>query len=164
MAADRRPGSKVRNMGSGAMDEPNKATSTGGDATTLQRSAHSLDTTTAALNDESDRRIALAADRTLLAAERTYAAWVRTGLAALASGVGARAILQNTMPIWLARLTASVLILFAAFCLCAAIWREFYGLPAEATRRRIMPRWVIIPMNLLLVLVTLAALVGNWFS
>lgn len=145
------------------MDEPKSATDTVEGAKTLQQSAHSLDASAAALNDESDRRTALAADRTLLAAERTYAAWVRTGLAALASGVGARAILQDTLPIWLARLTASVLILFAAFCLCAAIWREFYRLPAEATHRSIMPRWVIIPMNLLLVLVTLAALIGNWF-
>lgn len=145
------------------MDEPDRATETGDDATTLRQRAHSLNASAAALDDESHRRTALAADRTLLAAERTYAAWVRTGLAALASGVGARAILQDTLPLWLARLTASVLILFAAFCLCAAIWREFYGLPAEATHRSIMPRWVIIPMNLLLVLVTLAALVGNWF-
>lgn len=143
------------------MDEPSGATKAAV-ADKLRTSARSLKQSAAALTDESDRRTSLAADRTLLAAERTYAAWVRTGLTALASGVGARAVLEGALPLWLVRLTASVLILFAAFCLCAAIWREFYSLPPGNTRLTMMPRWVIIPVNLFLVLVTLAALVGNW--
>jgi len=65
----------------------------------------------------------------VFAAERTYAAWVRTALAALASGVGARALLEDVLPLWLAQITGTVLILFAAFCLCAAVWREFAGVP-----------------------------------
>ena len=100
----------------------------------------------------------------MLAAERTYAAWVRTGLAALASGIGARALLKDVMPILLVRVTATVLILFAGFCMCAAIWREFYGLPPGKTHLSMMPRYVIIPVNAFLVLVTLAALVGNWIK
>lgn len=118
----------------------------------------------AALDQYADVRTSLAADRTLLAAERTYAAWVRTGLTALVSGVGARAVLQDAIPLWLVRLTASVLILFAGFCLCAAIWREFYSLPPGQTRIIMMPRWVIIPVNLFLILVTLTALVGVWLK
>ncbi len=146
------------------MQDPNSPTGMSGEAEALRQDAQSLKGSAAALNEESARRTALAADRTMLAAERTYAAWVRTGLAALASGVGARAILQNVLPIWLARLTASILILFAAFCLCAAIWREFYSLPPGQTHLSVMPRAVIIPVNLFLVLVTLAALVGNWIK
>jgi putative membrane protein len=145
------------------MDEP-AGGSRAGEADKLRTSARSLKQSAAALTDESDRRTSLAADRTLLAAERTYAAWVRTGLAALASGVGARAVLEGALPLWLVRLTASVLILFAAFCLCAAIWREFYSLPPSKTHLSMMPRWVIIPVNLFLVLVTLAALAGNWIK
>lgn len=146
------------------MDEPNRGTKARGDVKALQRSVHSLRASAAALDEESDRRTQLAADRTLLAAERTYAAWVRTGLAALASGVGARALLEKALPIWLVRMTASVLILFAGFCLCAAIWREFYSLPPDKAHLNMMPRWVVIPVNMFLVLVTLAALVGTWIE
>lgn len=130
----------------------------------LKKSAHSLRRSATALDEETDRRTTLAADRTLLAAERTYAAWVRTGLAALASGVGARAVLADVLPLMLARLTASVLILFAAFCLGAAIWREFYTLPRQRVGLGVVPRWVLIPVNAFLMLVTLAALVGVWLK
>lgn len=146
------------------MDEPNSGGKARGDVKALQRSAHSLRASAAALDEESERRTELAADRTLLAAERTYAAWVRTGLAALASGVGARALLEKALPIWLVRTTASVLILFAGFCLCAAIWREFYSLPQDKANFRMMPRWVVIPVNMFLVLVTFAVLVGTWIE
>jgi putative membrane protein len=130
----------------------------------LRKSARSLKRGAAVLDEETDRRTALAADRTLLAAERTYAAWVRTGLAALATGVAARAVLKDVLPILLVRLTASVLILFAGFCLAAAIWREFYSLPPERARLRVVPRWVVIPVNAFLMLVTIAALVGVWME
>ena len=128
----------------------------------LEKSARSLKRSATALDEEADRRTSLAADRTLLAAERTYAAWVRTGLAALAAGVGARAVLAAVLPLLLARLSASVLILFAGFCLAAAIWREFYTLPRERMGLGVVPRWVLIPANAFLMLVTLAALVGVW--
>lgn len=144
-----------------AMDEPDSAAQA---ARSFEKGVRSLETSSAVLDRESDRRTALAADRTLLAAERTYAAWVRTGLASLASGIGARALLADAMPMILVRLTASVLILFAAFCLCAAIWREFYSLPPGKTPLSMMPRYVIIPVNGFLVLVTLAALIGIWIK
>src|SRR4051794_41356715 len=91
----------------------------------LKRSADAAEPATSELSDSAARRTLLAADRTLLAAERTYAAWVRTALAALASGVGGRALLEKAVPDWLGRVTASLLILFAAFCLVAAVWRQW---------------------------------------
>ena len=130
----------------------------------LTRSAHQLKRSADTLEEETDKRVSLAEDRTFLAAERTYAAWVRTGLAALASGIGARAVLKDAMPLWLVQITSSVLILFAAFCLCAAIWREFYSVPPGRSRLSVMPRAVLLPLNGFLVLVTLAALVGVWLK
>ena len=128
----------------------------------LSKSAHELKRSAQSLEEETDKRVSLAEDRTFLAAERTYAAWVRTGLAALASGIGFRAVLKDVMPLGLVQVTASVLILFAAFCLCAAIWREFYSLPTGRTRLSAIPRAILIPLNGFLVLVALASLVGVW--
>jgi putative membrane protein len=145
--------------------DPNRTAKAAGEVSeALRKSARSLKHSAAVLDEETDRRTTLAADRTLLAAERTYAAWVRTGLAALATGVGARAVLKDVLPILLVRLTASVLILFAAFCLAAAIWREFYSLPPGGGRLSVVPRWVVIPVNAFLMLVTIAALVGVWME
>jgi putative membrane protein len=138
--------------------------STGEASERLKRSARTIEQSAARLDGEADKRTAWAADRTVLAAERTYAAWVRTALAALASGVGARAVLEGVMPLWLARTTGSVLILFAGFCLVAAIWREFYGVPKRRTQLSPIPRFVMIPFNGFLLLVTLAALVGIWLK
>jgi putative membrane protein len=147
------------------MAESERSTKVAGEVSdALSSSARSLRRSAGILDEETDRRTSLAADRTILAAERTYAAWVRTGLAALATGIGARAVLKDAMPLWLARTTATVLILFAAFCFGAAIWREFYSLPAGKTRLHVMPRSLIVPVNGLLVLVTLAALVVNWIK
>jgi putative membrane protein len=145
-------------------DSDRSAKAAGAVSDALEKSARSLKRSATALDEETDRRTALAADRTLLAAERTYAAWVRTGLAALATGVGARAVLKDVLPLLFARLTASVLILFAGFCLGAAIWREFYTLPRERVGLGVVPRWVLIPVNGFLVLVTLAALIGVWLK
>ena len=128
----------------------------------LTKSARELKRSATILTEETDKRVSLAEDRTFLAAERTYAAWVRTGLAALATGVGTRAVLKDAMPLWLVQITASVLIMFAAFCLCAAIWREFYSVPPGQTRLSVIPRVILFPLNGFLVLVTLAALVGVW--
>ncbi|HEX8841431.1 MAG TPA: DUF202 domain-containing protein [Sphingomicrobium sp.] len=139
-----------------------EAETTGQVSEALTKSAHSLKRSAESLEEETDKRVSLAEDRTFLAAERTYAAWVRTGIAALASGIGARALIKDSMPLWLVQLTASVLILFAAFCLCAAIWREFYSLPPGRTRLTVIPRAILFPLNGFLVMVALAALVGVW--
>jgi putative membrane protein len=128
----------------------------------IARSAKAIERSADVLDNEADRRTNLASDRTVLAAERTYAAWVRTSLTALASGVGARALLVDVVPLWLARVTGSVLILFAAFCLCAAVWREFASLPQSRARISPLPRFILLPLNFFLLIVTLAALVGVW--
>lgn len=109
-----------------------------------------------------EERTAWSADRTLFAAERTYAAWVRTGLAALASGVGARALAEGAMPLWVGRLSGTVLILFATFCFGSAVWRQYNSVPPRVTSVRRMPVSVLIPVNAFLALVALAALVGVW--
>lgn len=108
-----------------------------------------------------DRTVELAVDRTVLAAERTYAAWVRTALAALAAGVGARALLDGVVAEWLAQLAGCTLVLFSAFCFVAAVWRELrprFGDPQPDVRR--LPAALLIAVNGVLVLVSLAAFVG----
>ncbi|HEY0421671.1 MAG TPA: DUF202 domain-containing protein, partial [Acetobacteraceae bacterium] len=96
---------------------------------------------TGQLVDSADRRTELAADRTVLAAERTYAAWVRTGLTALAAGVGAKKVLGGVLPEWAVQATGSVLVLFAAFCFGAAVWRELWaGAPPPKPDVRRIPR------------------------
>ena len=133
------------------------------EATEIKRSAKAVERSTTELTDSADRRTTLASDRTLLAAERTYAAWVRTALAALAAGVGARALVKDILPSWVGKLTGTVLIVFAGFCLVAAVWRELRGLPSTAHPDiPAIPRALLVPMNLLLLLVALAALVGIW--
>jgi putative membrane protein len=129
----------------------------------LQRSAHAVERSTGELTDSADRRTVLSGDRTLLAAERTYAAWVRTALAALASGVGARALMKDVLPLLVAKLTGSVLVMFAGFCLIAAVWREIQGVgPPPAPDIRPLPHALLVPMNGLLLLVAIAALIGIW--
>lgn len=113
------------------------------------------------VTDELDRRMTLAADRTLLAAERTYAAWVRTAIAALAAGIGARALLKDMLPLWVGKLTGTVLIVFAGLCLIAAVWREIHDTMGPPDLRRI-PVILLVPMNALLLLVAIAALVAVW--
>ena len=129
----------------------------------IKRSAKAVERGTGALIDSSDRRTVLAGDRTLLAAERTYAAWVRTALAALAAGIGARALVKDILPAWVGKLTGTVLILFAGFCLIAAVWRELQGVPPKPHPDiRPLPRTILVPMNFFLLLVAIAALVGIW--
>jgi putative membrane protein len=129
----------------------------------LKRSAEAVERSTTELTDSADRRTTLASDRTLLAAERTYAAWVRTALAALAAGVGARALVKDILPLWVGRLTGTVLIVFAGFCLVAAVWRELRGLPTTAHPDiPLIPPALLVPMNLFLLLVVIAALIGIW--
>jgi putative membrane protein len=129
----------------------------------VKRSAKAVERGTGTLIEGSDRRTVLSLDRTLLAAERTYAAWVRTALAALAAGIGARALVKDILPEWIGKLTGSVLILFAAFCLIAAVWRELHGIePRRQPDIRLIPRALLVPINFFLLLVAVAALVGIW--
>lgn len=114
--------------------------------------------------DGAERRTELAADRTVLAAERTYAAWVRTGLTSLASGVGAKKVLGGVLPEWAVVLTASVLVLFAAACFVAAVWRELLPIADPVPHARRLPRGVLFALNGFLMLVSLAALTGVWFG
>lgn len=127
----------------------------------VARSARAVEHSAAAQLSSADRTTQLAADRTVLAAERTYAAWVRTGLAALAAGVGARALLKPVTPGWLATTAGLTLVLFSAFCFVAAVWRELFPRrvqPQPDVRR--LPPAVLLPINGVLVLVSLAAFVG----
>jgi putative membrane protein len=132
-------------------------------AAEIKRSAKAVEQSAGELTDSAERRTILAGDRTLLAAERTYAAWVRTALAALAAGIGARALVKDILPAWVGKVTGSVLILFAGFCLVAAIWRELQGVEkAKSTDVRPIPTALLMPMNGFLLLVALAALIGIW--
>ena len=131
----------------------------------IKRSTKAVEQKTGELADNAERRTQFASDRTLLAAERTYAAWVRTALAALASGIGARALGRGILPEWIGKGAASVLVLFAAFCLVAAVWRELRGIPRDPDPDiKPVPRSLLVLMNFFLLLVALAALVGIWAS
>lgn len=131
----------------------------------MRRSAQAVEQSTGELADSADRRTQLASDRTLLAAERTYAAWVRTALAALASGIGARALVKDVLPTWVGEVSGTVLVLFAGFCLVAAVWRELHGIPRHPEPDiRPVPRSLLIALNFFMMLVALAALIGIWAS
>ena len=129
----------------------------------IKRSAQAVEHSDDELTDSADRRTILAGDRTLLAAERTYAAWIRTALAAMASGVGARALMHDVLPEWVGKISGSVLVIFAGFCLVAAVWRELHGTPAppRPDMERV-PVGLLVPMTVLLLLVAIAAFVGIW--
>ena len=133
-------------------------------AAAAEHTKDSADRTAAAAErtkDSADRRTELAADRTVLAAERTYAAWVRTGLVSLAAGVGAKKTLGGVLPDWAVVLTGSVLVVFAAFCFVAAVWRELSpGTPPPRPDVRRLPRALLFALNGFLALVALAALLG----
>ncbi|MDE2487345.1 MAG: DUF202 domain-containing protein [Alphaproteobacteria bacterium] len=134
-----------------------------GEARRVRKSAERLAASADQQTEAADRRTVLAGDRTLLASERTYAAWVRTALASLASGVGAPALLTGVIPEWLARTTGTVLILFAGFCLVAAVWRDLRrGLPPPQPNLRPLPPGLLVAVNGFLLLVVAAALVGVW--
>src|SRR6478609_6606911 len=125
----------------------------------IKRSAKAVEKSTSELSDSAERRTDLAGDRTLLAAERTYAAWVRTALAALAAGIGARALVKDVLPDWVGKVTGSVLVIFAGFCLVAAIWRELQGVErAHSVDFTPIPRAILLPLNTFLVIVAIAAL------
>jgi putative membrane protein len=134
-------------------------------AADMKGSTARMERKTARMEDSADRRTQLAANRTVFAAERTYAAWVRTGLVSLASGVGARALLESALPHWIIVLTGTVLVMFAAFCFAAAVWRNLQpGPPPPEPDAKRINSWILIVVNGFLVLVSLAALTGIWFG
>ena len=131
----------------------------------IKRSAKAVEQTMGRFADGADRRTVLAGDRTLLATERTYAAWVRTALAALIAGVGSTAVFKEALPKLVGQLIGSVLIIFAGFCLIAAVWRELRGTPITPHPDiKPIPVALLVPMNFLLLLVAVAALVGIWLA
>jgi len=145
------------------MDDPLDDKELHKERVSLDHSAKTVARSTTELADSADRRTTLAGDRTLLAAERTYAAWVRTALAALASGVGARALTHDVLPDWVGKISGSLLVIFAGFCLIAAVWREIHGTPAPpAPDMRRIPIALLVPMNFFLLLVAIAALAAIW--
>lgn len=134
-------------------------------AVRIKDSAVHMERSTARVEDSADRRTELAADRTVFAAERTYAAWVRTGLVAMASGIGAKALLMGTLPNWLIMATGSVFMLFSVFCFGAGVWRHLYPGPPPPMpdAPRIHPAALVF-VNAILVMVSIAALIGIWFG
>jgi putative membrane protein len=131
--------------------------------TEIKRSAKAVEKSTGDLSTSADRRTELAGDRTLLAAERTYAAWVRTALAAMASGVGATALVKDVLPEWVGQVTGTILVIFAGFCIIAAIWRQLHGVSqVHHPDLRPIPKALLLPINAFLMLVAIAALVGIW--
>lgn len=145
------------------MEKPATSETLANNSAAMQRSARAVEHSTDQLADSADRRTQLASDRTLLAAERTYAAWVRTALAALAGGIGARALVRDVLPAIVGQVSGSILILFAGFCLIAAVWRELHGIPRNpGPDMKPVPRGLLIVMNFFMLVVALAALVGIW--
>ena len=129
----------------------------------IKRSAEAVEQTMDRFADGADRRTILAGDRTLLATERTYAAWMRTALVALIAGVGSTAVFKEALPKVVGQLIGSVLIIFAGFCLVAAVWRELRGTPITPHPDiKPIPAALLVPVNFLLLLVVLAALAGIW--
>ncbi len=134
-------------------------------ARTIERTTEKVQTSTERVEDSADRRTQLAGDRTVLAAERTYAAWVRTGLFAFASGLGAKALLDGVLPSWLTITTGIVMLLFAAFCFLAGVWRDISPVRAPPrTETRTLPPALLVIINGFLALVALSAIVGIVFG
>jgi putative membrane protein len=129
----------------------------------VRESAADLRRSASAVEESVDRNTVLSADRNVLAAERTYAAWVRTALAALVAGGGAKALLSGVLPGWWGTIIGSALVLFSIFCLVAGVWRELNpGPPPPYTDVRRIPTPLLIFVNGLLILVSLAVLGGIW--
>lgn len=134
-------------------------------AKTVKESAKNIEESASSIEGTSDRSTLLAADRTVFAAERTYAAWVRTGLASLASGIGAKALLGKIVADPIVMFASSILVLFSAFCFCAAVWRELVPrLHDPIPNAKRIPRFLLFAINGSLALVSLASLVGIWIS
>jgi putative membrane protein len=134
------------------------AAQTSDSAIETQHAAQQTAVAAKATKSSAERTTELAADRTVLAFERTYAAWVRTGLVALASGIGARKLLEGTVPLWVAIGTGVILLLFSAFCFVAGVWRHLFRVEAPEPEARKLPSVILIIVNGFLALVALAAL------
>lgn len=127
-------------------------------ASQMEASAGAVERSTDYLTESADRRTVLSANRSVLAAERTYAAWIRTGLVSLASGIGAKALMEQQLPAWLAITSAAVMILFSIFCFVAAVWRNLQrSLPPEPDTKP-LAAYPLIAFSLLLSLIGLASL------
>jgi len=134
-------------------------------AAEFKQAADEIEKRTTALADAADRRTILATDRTYLASERTYAAWMRTALAALASGVGARTVMSDLLPPWAGKVIATALVVFALFCLVAAVWRQLQGVkPPPHPDIQPIPHALLIPTNAILALVAIIILIGIWVA
>jgi len=157
-----RSGEKLADSGEKLADSGGKLVDS---AEKIEESTEQVEASTVRIEGSADRRTLLAADRTVLAAERTYAAWVRTGLVALASGIGAKTLLKGVVPEWMILANGSLLVLFSAFCFVVGVWRELNPVsppPAPDTRR--IPPAILVVVNGLLALVSLAVLFGIWFG
>jgi putative membrane protein len=131
----------------------------------MKSSTEEMKASTEEMKDSADRRTELAADRTVLAAERTYASWVQLGLASLAAGVGAKRLLAGVVPDLMIVIQGTLLVLFSAFCLGAAVWRQLApGVPPPRPDVRRIPAHVLVAVNAVLALVALSALVSIWFG
>jgi len=131
----------------------------------IQDSAAHMERSTVRVEDSADRRTELAADRTVFAAERTYAAWVRTGLVAMASGIGAKALLTDLLPHWLVMTSGSAFVLFSVFCFAAGVWRHLYpGLPPPMPDAARIHPVILVLVNVILGMVSIAALIGIWLD
>lgn len=130
-----------------------------------RRSATASAAAARATKSAAERATELAADRTALAFERTYAAWVRTGLVALASGIGSPKLLDGLAPGALIHLTGATLLMFAAFCFVAAVWRLLARIESPAPDESYaLPRGVFLFVNGLLALTAIAVLVGMYLA
>jgi putative membrane protein len=73
--------------------------------------------------------------------------------------------MKDVLPDLLGRLTGSVLVIFAGFCLVAAVWRELRrAVPPPMPDIPRLSGALLVPMNGFLLLVAIAALVGIWTS
>jgi putative membrane protein len=83
----------------------------------------------------------------------------------LAAGVGAKKVLGGVLPDWAVMITGSVLVLFAAFCFIAGVWRELWPgpPPPQPDVRRIAAKALVV-LNGFLVLVCLGTLLGVRFG
>jgi len=103
----------------------------------------------------------LALDRTVLANERTYQAWLRTGLAALAAGLAVAKFLQDSMPLWMLLIMATILILFSILAFFLAAWRysrlhiSMAHLDVDST-----PPWLVKTASMFLIGCSFLALAG----
>jgi putative membrane protein len=153
-------GEIVRNADQAAKNTRLAAVHTSQAAVHTQRAAQQTAVAADVAKSSAERTTELAADRTVLAFERTYAAWVRTGLFALASGVGARKLLEDIIPGWIATGAGIVLLLFSVFCFSAGVWRHLFRIHTPEPETRKLPSSILIVVNVFLAFIALTAMFG----